>query len=231
MNGRAWTPAELDRLSDLWGTQSPRAIAKALGRTEVAVIVKAQREGLGRPTPPGSLSGNEFAVVVGCTSWTTFLRWVREGYLAASRNTATGSKRPDWIVTEEALIAFLRDHAHLIDRDDVEPAYRQFVPERWVTLPQAFRLGAAYPVLLENAVKAGLIPEARQRGEKGSIWVIPASILPRLVEGRRRMTPDPEHRRLVVAYDRAQRAGKLTRKRSHLASLARQAAAGGRQAA
>jgi hypothetical protein len=230
MNGRAWTPEEIDKLSDMWGTFSPRAIGKALGRTEVAVMVRAQREGLGRPTPAGSLSGNEFMIVVGCTSHPTFRRWVDTGALAASRNTRTGSKRADWIITEPALIAFLRDHAHQVDRDDVDPAYRQYVPERWVTLPEAFRLGAAYPVLMESAVKAGLVPEARQRGEKGSWWVIPATILPRLIEGRRRMTSDPDHRRLVIAYDRAQRAGTLTRKRSRLASQARQASVGVRAA-
>jgi len=228
MGGKRWTPEEEDAMADLWGTCSPREVAARLGRTESSIIVRAGRLGLGRTTPPGSLTGNEFMAVIGMDSWVTFRHWAASGIVKAERNTRHGAKRPDWIVTEQALIAFLRDHAHLVDRDDVDRAYRQFVPERWVTLVQAFRLGAAYPSLLENGVKAGLIPEARQRGEKGTRWAIPASIIPRLIEGRRRFTPDPEHRRLVIAYDRAQRAGNLATKRTRLIAKARAAAAGGR---
>jgi hypothetical protein len=170
---------------------------------------------------------NEAMRAIGMSSHPTVRRWIADGLLVATRHTLRGAKRPDWIVTEPALAAFLRKHPHLVDRDEVDPAYRQFVPERWVTLVQAFRLGAAFPVLLENGVKAGLIPEARQRGEKGTRWVVPASILPRLIEGRRTMTPDAEHRRLVVAYDRAQRSSSVARKKSRLTSQARASSRGG----
>ena len=227
MAGRRWTDAELDTLHDLWGTSSPRTIARELGRTLGAVLNRATEEGLGRTTPAGSLTLNEAMRAVGVTSHATIKHWIATGLLSASRHTLRGAKRPDWIVTEPSLVVFLRRHPHLVDRDDVDPAYRQYVPERWVTLVQAFRLGAAFPVLLENAVKAGTIPEARQRGEKGTRWVIPASILPRLIEGRRMFTPDAEHRRLVVAYDRARRTNNVARKKARLTSQARAASRGG----
>lgn len=227
MAGRRWTDAELEQLHDLWGTSHPRTIARTLGRTLPAILVRASLEGLGRTTPAGSLTLNEAMRAIGCTSHNTVKHWMAQGWLVGSRHTLRGAKRPDWIITEQHLADFLRKHPHLVDRDDVDPAYRQFVPERWVTLVQAFRLGAAFPVLLENAVKAGTIPEARQRGEKGTRWVIPVSILPRLTEGRRRFTGDLEHRRLVLAYDRAQRTGTVARKKARLTAHARAAARGG----
>lgn len=227
MGGRRWTTEEADTLDALWGTTSPRNIGRRIDRSPVAVLIRATRMGLGRSTPAGSLTGNEFMLAVGLTTWVTFRHWVRSGLLAATRNTLHGAGRPDWIVTEVALIAFLRHQPHLVDRDAVDPAYRQYVAERWVTLPQAFRLGAAFPVLLENAAKAGLIPEARQRGEKGTRWAIPATILPRLVAGRRTMTSDADHRRLVVAYDRAQRMGAVARRKTRLTAIARATSAGG----
>lgn len=227
MAGRRWTPEELDTLHDLWGTSSPRAIARTLGRTLPAVLVRASSEGLGRTTPAGSLTLNEAMRALGMTSHNTVKHWIATGLLTAGRNTLRGSKRPDWTVTEPSLAAFLRKHPHLVDRDDVDPAYRHYVPERWVTLVQAFRLGAAFPVLLENAVKAGLIPEARQRGEKGTRWVIPMSVLPRLVEGRRRFTSDVDHRRLVMRYDQAARRGVVARKKARLTAEARAVSRGG----
>ena len=228
MGGRRWTTEEEDLLAELWGTHAPRELAKRLGRSEGAIWNQAGAMRLGRGTPPGSLTGNEFQRVLGIDAWAKVKHWIATGVLHATRYMVQGSTKPQWVITEEALIAFLRDHPHLVDRDDVDEAYRQFVPERWITLVQAFRLGAAFPVLLENGVKAGLIPEARRRGEKGTRWAIPVSILPRLVAGRRMFTSDPEHRRLVIAYDRIQRNGNLAKRKADLTRRARAASAGGR---
>jgi hypothetical protein len=41
------------------------------------------------------------------------------------------------------------------------------------------------------------------------------------------MTPDPEHRRLVVAYDRAARTGNVARKKARLTATARATSRGG----
>lgn len=45
--------------------------------------------------------------------------------------------------------------------------------------------------------------------KRGVRWVIPESILPRLIAGRRRFTEDAEHRRQVRMYDRLQARGTL----------------------
>ena len=44
---RKWTPEEEYYLQDKWGVVSIKSLAKALGRSENAVIVRARRLGLG----------------------------------------------------------------------------------------------------------------------------------------------------------------------------------------
>lgn len=44
---KQWTPEEEAYLSDSWGTKSIKTLAKNLGRSEQAVIVRAQRLGCG----------------------------------------------------------------------------------------------------------------------------------------------------------------------------------------
>lgn len=70
----------------------------------------------------------------------------------------------------------------------------------------AFLRDNDHPLQLEHAFHAGTVDEVRKRGVR---WVIPESILPRLVAGRRRFTEDTEHRRQVRVYDRLQARGTL----------------------
>lgn len=230
MSGRRWTPEEIDLLEQHYGGQPVEAIARRLGRTEASVYVRAGKMRLGRQRPAGVLSLTELMVALGISHHAMVTRWIRDRKLVASRKPiAYGSaKRPEWWIHERDLAAFLAAYPHLVDRDGVDPAYRQFVPERWITFVQAFRRGAAWPFFLDTAVKAGLIPEARKRGEHGTRWAIPERILPALVEARQRMTSDAEHRRLVVAYDRLQRRGGLKRSTTRMNAAARAAADGGR---
>jgi phage antirepressor YoqD-like protein len=53
---RPWTPADDDRLHYLWGADRLEAIAADLGRTPVAVYLRARRIGLKCGTPQGSES-------------------------------------------------------------------------------------------------------------------------------------------------------------------------------
>lgn len=230
MAGRRWTPEELVELEDRYGAQPVTAIALRLGRTVSSVHNQAQKMRLGPQRPPDVLVAYDVMAIVGRSDYPAIQRWVRDGWLRAERKPAAygASRRPEWWVRAGDLERFLREFPHAIDRDDVDPAWRQFVPERWLTLVEAFRRGAAHPNLLENAVKAGLVPEARQRGVKGTRWTIPERLVPGLTEARRRMTTDADHRRLVLQYDRLQRRGALQRRRSHVAATARAMATGGK---
>lgn len=231
MAGRAWTPDEDEQLEELYGSEPVGAIAARLGRTVSAVHNRAVKKHLGPQRPPDVLTAYDVMGIVGRSDYPCLQRWVRDGWLRAERKPAAygaARKRPEWWIRMGDLERFLREYPHAIDRDDIDPAWQQFVPERWITLVEAFRRGAAHPNLLENAVKAGLIPEARQRGIKGTRWAIPERLVPGLTEARRLMTPDTEHRRLVLQYARLQRRGQLQRRRSYMTASARRAALGGK---
>lgn len=233
MNGRLWSEDDDETLTDLYGSVEVETIAAQLTRTVDAVHNRAGKLRLGRRMPPGSLSGNDLMAALGTQDWRAINRvWIANGWLKATPLPRYGrADRPTMCVLEPDLARFLQEYPHLVDRDLVDPAYRQYVPERWITLVEAFRRGAAFYNLLENAVKAGLIPEARQRGEKGTRWAIPERLLSGLVLARRRMQSDADQLRLVRMYDRAQSRGHVQRKASYLAAKARGFSAGGRKAA
>lgn len=230
MAGRPWTDAERELLEDMYGAQPVGVIAARLGRTVSAVHNAAVKLRLGPQRPADVLTAYEVMTILGRADYPMFKRWVRDGMLRAERRPAAYGtvKRPEWWVRARDLERFLGEYPHVVDRDNVDPAWQQFVPERWITLVEAFRRGAAHPNLLEVAVKCGLVPEARQRGQEGTRWAIPERLVPALTAARRLMTPDADHRRLVLQYDRLQRRGMLQRRRSHITAAARAAAAGGK---
>jgi hypothetical protein len=204
VNGRVWTPEEDEVLETMLGDHRTSAIAKRLGCTEARVNNRIARLGLSRKRI-GVFSANELEGILGWEG-----NWIRASLLR------TGILPMRWVkgrgrfgqseVREEDVIAFLRAYPHLVDRDRVDAAYRQFVSERWITTVEAFRRGACHPVVLEHAFHSGLVDEVRKRGQR---WVMPESLLPRLVAGRRKYTPDEEHRRQVRMYDRLQARGTL----------------------
>jgi hypothetical protein len=200
VSGRPWTPAEEAVLEERFGVDVTSVLAERLGRTSSAVHQRALRLGL---VAEDDLSLTQVREILGLGSdYRLIYAWLRDGLLIRRRKY--GGRRS--LIREVDLIAFLRANDHLIDRDRVDAAYRQFVAERWITTVEAFRRGASHPVELEHAFHAGLVDEVRKRGVR---WVIPESILPRLVAGRRRFTEDAEHRRQVRMYDRLQARGTL----------------------
>ena len=200
MSGRAWTPAEDEILEAMLGEHQSAAIAKRLGVSVSRVNNRITRLGLSRKVV-GIYSANELAGLLGIEG-----NWIRHslidtGILPAQLVRGRG-RYGITQVTEADLIAFLSAHPHLVDRKLVDVAYQRFVPERWITLGEAFRRGAAHIVSLEHAYRAGFLDQARRRG----IWiVVPESYLPELIERRRSKTDDVEARRQYRVYAATQR--------------------------
>lgn len=193
VSGIRWTPEEEAILEDGFGVVETRSLARRLGRSTSAVHQRALRLGL---VADEDLSITACMEILGLGRDSRRLyTWIESGKLPR-RSKFNGRRK---FVTEVDLIAFIREHGHLLDRDKVQPPYRQYVEHRWITLVEAFRRGAAHYVSLEHAAHAGLIPELQRRGIR---YVIPEAILPRLVEGRRRFTSDTEHHRQVVLFNR-----------------------------
>lgn len=198
-----WTPEDDQVIEDMVGDHQTAAIAKRLRLSVSQVNNRIAVLGLSRRRE-GVYSANALAEVLGIEG-----NWIRSFLLGSgvlpSRRTQSGRfGRTE--VREQDLIAFLREHPHLIDRNRIHAAYRQYVDERWITTAEVFRRGGPHPVELEHAFHAGLVDEVRKRGLR---WVVPESILPRLIAGRRRFTPDAEHRRQVRMYERLQARGTL----------------------
>lgn len=228
MGGFKWTPEQLEQLEQWYGDLRVETIARRLGRTVNAVHVQAQKLHLGRNRPSDVLSMNELMGILGVETHGIVRRWIREGWLPAVRRPMYGRQsRAEWWIRQADLERFLREHGHQVDRDRIQPPFQRHVPERWITFVEAFRRGAAWPFFLEAAVKSGLLPEARKRGEVGTRWVIPERLLPELLAARRRMTTDAEHRRLVLMYNHEQGRGNVKRKISQMNARARAAADGG----
>ena len=80
---KVWTKEEEEYLSEKWGTASLKSIAKKLGRSENAVIVRIQRLGLG----PGLQNGVRI-------SWNTFVKTLLGGeHLRRLLQEAPGGSR------------------------------------------------------------------------------------------------------------------------------------------
>lgn len=200
MSGRRWTTEEDEYLETWFGNEKTPVIATRLGRTSPSIHQRAKKL---RLVDEDDLSLTAVREILGLgKDYRLLYEWLRDGRLV--RRKKHGGKRS--FVREADLVAFLRGNEHLIDKEHVDPAYQQFVAERWITTVEAFRRGACHPVVLEHAFHSGIVDEVRKRGIR---WVIPESLLPRLVAGRRRFTEDAEHRRQVRMYDRLQARGTL----------------------
>jgi hypothetical protein len=228
---RRWTEQDDELLERKWGLVSVVRLAQILDRSEPAISNRAVVMKLGKRRPPDALSLNELMHILGLAAHSRVILWIREGTIKAKRSTRYGGSKCEWEIRQGELERFLRENPHLVDRDKMDPAYQQFVAERWITLVEAFRRGAAYPGLLEAGAKAGLIPETRHRGPKGTVWVVPESILPRLVAARRTQQSDPAHWRLVVMHNQHEASGLLHRNAAHRLTRAREASAGGHSGA
>jgi len=190
---RRWTAAEEAALEADFGVISTKALAARLGRTTSAVHQRALQLDLVQQEDLGVTHVMEI-LGLGRDSRRLYT-WIESGKLP--RRSRFGGRKK--YIAEADLIAFIREHGHLLDRDKVQPPFRQYVEHRWITLVEAFTRGAAHYVELEHAAHAGLIPEVARRGVR---YVIPEAILPRLIEGRRRFTSDAQHRHQVVLYHR-----------------------------
>lgn len=206
MSGRRWTQEDQTILEDGMYRRPITAIAKQLGRTPSACYLMAYKLGLPR-RDPGVLSCNELSMLLGLDGHVV-VRWLKLGEIPCKHEPGRGA-HGEYHIRDEDVIAWLRAKPWMVDRDNVEPSYRGFIHERYITLAEAFRRGAAHASALGQAAYCGLIPGQRKRG---LFWVIPESSLPLLIEGRRMTVDDASHRRQLIRWERTQRIGEARRR-------------------
>lgn len=107
---KAWTPAEAMKVED-WLSEglSVAQISRRLGRSENSVKVWTGRNVKIKATRP--MTARRVADILGVPCSKTVAWWIGEGWLAARKGQRVARGRM-WIVTEEALFAFLGDCAH-----------------------------------------------------------------------------------------------------------------------
>lgn len=198
MSGRRWTDDEIAFVEDNYYRKPAAAIARQLGRTASAVHLKASKLGVPR-RDPGLLSLNELTILLG-VDYHVLRRLV--GTEFPGRKGGSARINGEFEIREDDVIAWLRAKPWMVDRDNVEPSWRVYVAERYVTVAEAFRRGAAHASALGQAAYAGLLPGQRKRG---LFWVVPESTLPALIEARRTITDDATWRRMVVRWQRTKR--------------------------
>lgn len=106
--------------SPLWIAEQLRAQGYA-GRTRSAVAQKIHKLGLSAAVKEG-YSGNELMVCFGVTE-PTIGGWIRRGWLKATQAVQAHGRRHPWVITEEAIVAFIFEHPTAYRIRDVDQTW------------------------------------------------------------------------------------------------------------
>ncbi len=107
-----WTDKEIDRLTEMIPCYAPITIAKRLGRSLNAVVVKSKRLGLKRRYRDGWFTKREVCEILG-VDHKKIQRYIDTGKLKASYHSG---RRPQqngmamWHITNEHLIEFIKNN-------------------------------------------------------------------------------------------------------------------------
>lgn len=138
---RNWTESELDYLKEHWGTQTPDSIAKQLGRTTTAIIVKSKVLGLGSFLDNGEyLNAYRITQLMGVDSHVVKRTWVKHG-LNLKKKRIRGNIQQE-VITLEDFMVWLKEHQKLWDSRKV-PEYGLGTEPAW--LKEKRRLDALLP--------------------------------------------------------------------------------------
>ena len=125
---RIWSKEELEYLEDSWGEVTPDTIARNLGRTLNAVIVKSKILQLGSYLASSEyLNAFSISKIMGIDSHVIQRTWKRYGFKMTKRKIR-GNKRFEIIKVDE-LLEWLRTHQELWDSRRIEPYALGIEPE------------------------------------------------------------------------------------------------------
>lgn len=131
---RAWTDAEIDFLCDNYGLMPDVEIAAVLGRVRGAVVVKASKMRVRRTDQ--FFAARHVARILGVGA-AVVRRWIKAGYIKASKAQGAwvGTKSQPWVVTVDALDAFLREYPHIYDINkmdrEADPDWYRIARKAW----------------------------------------------------------------------------------------------------
>ena len=113
-----WTPEEVKYLETNLYRTSVEKMAAHLGRTKVAVRVKAKRLGVNKCLQEGyTLNGLRLAL--GCTHF-QIEKWIKNGWLRGRRRNTEKPDRDTWYFSDHAIRAFVFAHPNEINQHCVD---------------------------------------------------------------------------------------------------------------
>ena len=105
---RTWTQNEIEHLKDRWGTVTPNVIAKELGRTTTAIIVKSKVLGLGSFLDNSEyLNAYSITQMMGIDTHVIQRTWKNHGFKMKKRRIR-GNQLFE-VITLEELLKWLED--------------------------------------------------------------------------------------------------------------------------
>lgn len=174
---RCWTADDIADLSNLYSRMPLKRLAKRLGRSEIAVSLKACDLGIRKIE--GGMTASQVAEVFGLDGRTSHAvrEWLDAGLLKGRRLKWRNKGGFIWLVDEDDLRRFIREYPWMYDRSRMPDSVYRDGAEQWVSLADAFRAGAPWPATVGDWVAQGRIPEARRRKR---VIYIPESLVPQL---------------------------------------------------
>ncbi|WP_156290759.1 hypothetical protein [Oceanobacillus salinisoli] len=117
--GKFWTQEELDFLEDKWGVFNRETIAKKLGRSSNAVMLKAQRMGLGDPlTHIDGITISKLSQVLN-THYGILKNWIKKYKMPAKQKRLTKEKSV-WMISYQDFWKWAEKNRHMLDFSRLE---------------------------------------------------------------------------------------------------------------
>ena len=117
--GKNWTPAQVRYLRDNYGLRSDQAIARTLGRSIVAIRLKALKIGINRTT--NFFTASDVRRIFQVDVNKVLHDWIAKGYLTASRSHVGVGPRKVWCVLGKDIAAFLMEHPDKYNYKLIDP--------------------------------------------------------------------------------------------------------------
>jgi len=127
-----WSESEKELLSELWGQKSVMDIARRLGRTETAILIKASRMRLG-PTKSaqGKMTANELAKALGINNNKNIYRWIQKHGLKC-KHKVTRIKAKYYLIEIDEFWKWGEKNQYRFDSHKFEPMILGKEPD-WMT--------------------------------------------------------------------------------------------------
>lgn len=206
---KAWTEADRMVVEEMIAAgRSIREIARKMKRSENSVKVYTARNLKLRVIRP--MTAHKVAVTLGLGCGKTVTRWIAQGYLRGYRTNLGAAQNKQWLVTEDALLDFMRapEHWHRWEPERIADwTLREWAQEtRTETYYTQAEVAKRYSVVIATVAQwmdRGFLRYA----DTGSHRMVPASALvgfvvpsdrPKAGYSARRFTPDEDARLLAL---------------------------------